>query len=136
MAATGENPEPSEDELRPYNVRITSADQVSEGDLVRVHPPFGKDKIQKVKGIVPNHRDRGPAIDVGTYKVNPNNPDKSDIAGKVQLFRRPAAPAAAPAGDGGEEETEGGKRRRGKSRRGKSRRGVRKSRKSTRRRRA
>jgi hypothetical protein len=56
---------------------------------------------------------------------------KGKVSIKVYRAASAAAPAAAPAGDGGEEETEGGKRRRGKSRRG-----VRKSRKSTRRRRA
>jgi hypothetical protein len=136
MAATGEVADPSADDVAPYIEPVTSLDQVEVGDLVVVRPPIGKDKIQKVKGKHDDPEDRrGPAVDVGTYKVY-LDPRKGGLMAKIKLFRRPAAGAAAAAGDGGDEETEGGKRRRGKSRRGKSRRGVRKSRKSTRRRRA
>ncbi len=116
MAATRENPAPSEDELRPYIERIADINQVKPGVLVRVHPPYGDDKIQEVKGTHDGKGDpRGPSVDVGTYKVYLDS-RKGGIMGKIELYRIPA---------------EGGKRRRGKSRRS-----VRKSRKATRRRRA
>lgn len=114
MAATGEVADPTPEQVAPYTERVTRLDQVAVGDLVVVRPPFGEDKIQKVKGKHEDHKGRGPAVDVGTFTVS-LSPKKGDIMGAMKLFRVPA---------------EGGKRRRGKSRR------SRKSRKSTRRRRA
>ncbi len=140
MATEGEEvAAPETKEVEPYNTPVKSLADVEVGDLVVVRSPDGTNKIQKVRGKEKDYKGRGPAVDVGTFWVS-LKPGPKDFMGAFKLFRRPAAPAAAPAtapaGDGGEEETEGGKRRRGKSRRGKSRRSVRKSRKSTRRRRA
>ena len=108
MATTGEVADPRPDEVAPYIEKVRDIAQVNVGDLVVVRPPYGNDKIQKVRGKEANYNGRGPAIDVGTFWVS-LKPKRGDPMGAITLFRRPsggAGPAAAGAGG-----PEGGKRR-------------------------
>lgn len=123
MAAAGEMAEPGPNDVAPYTERVQNIAQVNVGELVVVRPmppegrqlpggiALGGDKILMVRGKMQDYNGRGPALDVGMYKVQ-LQPRPRDFI-RFAVFRRPgggAGPAAAGAGE--PPRRPGGKRRR------------------------